>query len=170
MKHRVRDPKLNRNFHQRRALFKNLLRSLIIHQHLSTTLPKAKAVQGRFDRLMTHAKKGSLASRRRIDSVLNSRDLTHRLVDDLAPHTQRTSGFTRIIREKHSLGDHAVWVRLELVDPIPVAEPKTVPIKVKKAAKPAKVPAKTTAAPVPSVNPAAPKTAVFSPERIRKTP
>lgn len=117
MKHKVKGKKLNRDSQSRRALFKNLFRSLIEHQSIKTDLAKAKAIQAQFDTLINRAKKGTLHDRRQIDKVINNRSLVNQLVDVIAPATKnRLSGFTRIVRINKSLGDNAVKVRLELVD------------------------------------------------------
>ncbi|OGV95992.1 50S ribosomal protein L17 [Microgenomates group bacterium RBG_16_45_19] len=171
MRHRLQGHKLNRNSAQRRALFKNLARSLIEHQRLTTTLAKAKAVQGKFDRLMVQAKSGTLKDRRLIEAVINDRRLVNRLVMDLAPLSrQRASGFTRIIRLNRNRGDAALKVRWELVD-LPQAEPE--PTKAK-----AKTRSKLKIKPMPppttkeSLKPKAPSPVPTSagPVTLRKTP
>ena len=118
MRHRVSGKKLNRDIKHRRALFKNLITSLIVHGQITTTETKAKVVQGKVDKLFTKAKKGNLHSRRQIDSVLNNTKLTNKLVDELAPKTKRVSGYTRITRLGRRSGDNAMLTRLEFVDSI----------------------------------------------------
>lgn len=175
MKHRVQGKKLNRDSQSRRALFKNLLRSLIEYHHLTTTLPKAKAIQGQFDSLVVKAKKNTIASIREIDKIINDRHLVNLLVKEIAPAVgSRQSGFTRIIRLKKNQGDNATLVRLELVD---LPQVKTPEVKAKKASK-TKAPTKKPAVKVkePQIEPQeslkikAPTTVAAAPETMRKTP
>lgn len=149
MKHQIAGFKLNRSSSHRQALYKNLLTALITHGAITTTLTKAKAIQGQADSLISTAKKGQLSHRRQLDRVLNQRFLVNRLVDEIAPHTgTRNSGFTRIVKLQNRRGDAALMARLELVDKIPVKEAvvapptkKTTPSKTVKPAKAAKKPA-----------------------------
>lgn len=172
MRHRVSGRKLNRTSQQRRALFKNLMRSLILHSSIQTTLPKAKAIQGQFDTLVSKAKSGTTADLRQIDKVINSRSLTDTLLKVIVPAAgNRTSGFTRIVRLKENMGDNATLVRLSLTD-MPAVSVKPVskgkvsaPVKTKSAK-----PAKTS---VPTVAPAAVKpikSQAATPITQRKTP
>lgn len=173
MKHRVQGKKLNRDSQSRRALFKNLLRSLIEHHHLTTTLPKAKAIQGQFDSLVVKAKKATLASIREIDKIINDRHLVNLLVKEIAPAVgERQSGFTRIIRLKNNQGDNATLVRLELVDLSQVKKPevkaKTQPKKPKP--KPKAKAKEPKIEPQESLKIKAPPTVAAAPETMRKTP
>lgn len=128
MRHRVAGKKLKRDHQHRQALFTNLVSGLIEHGSVETTLPKAKAVKGLVDKLMTKAKKGDMVSRRLIAKSLKKRALVNRLVDELAPKTgKRTSGFTRIIRLGARRGDAAMTARISFVDQ--VIAPKAAPAK-----------------------------------------
>jgi len=118
MRHQVKGRKLNRDAQHRKALFKNLITALILNGQIKTTEAKAKTVKGLFDKLMTHAKKATLNQRRLIDQALNKREIVNKLVDEIAPVSKRTSGYTRIVRIGRRLGDDAMMVRLELVDQV----------------------------------------------------
>ena len=117
MRHGVSGRKLNRDHNHRRALFKNLVSSLIQHGSITTTEAKAKSVTAMVDKLVTKAKDGSVHKQRQIDKVLNQRSLTHKLVHEIAPMTgKRVSGFTRIIKLGQRRGDNTMMVRFEWVD------------------------------------------------------
>jgi large subunit ribosomal protein L17 len=116
MRHHIVGYQLNRDSSHRRALYKNLMSALIEHHQIKTTLPKAKAIQGQFEKLITQAKDGSLHNQRLIDQVLNRRELVKQLVDEIAPLVKnRPGGYTRIVKLGQRLGDAALMVRLELV-------------------------------------------------------
>lgn len=120
-RHRVSGNKLNRNVKQRKALFKSLLNSLIIREKIETTAPKAKAIQGMFDKLVTKGKPQTLHIRRLLHAFLGDIKAVNKLVDELVPRMrERTSGFTRIIKLGRRRGDDAQVVSMELVDEKPV--------------------------------------------------
>ncbi len=115
--HQIRGRKLNRNTNQRKALFKSLLNSLILKEEIKTTAPKAKAIQGVFDRLISRGKLGTLHVRRLLHAFLGDIKSVNKLVDELAPRTgQRNSGFTRVTKLGLRKGDNAPLVKLEIVD------------------------------------------------------
>jgi len=117
MKHRVKGKKLNRSVKHRKALFKNLVTTLIEKGEVRTTEAKAKAIKGLFDKLMTKARLGTVHARRVIGGFLQRRSVANRLVDSIAPKVgKRTSGFTRIVRLGRRRGDDAMMVKMELVD------------------------------------------------------
>lgn len=116
MKHAVKGKQLNRNIHTRRALFKNLMLSLIQYGQIKTTLAKAKAIQGAFEKMLTKAKKGTIQNRRLIDETLNQHYAVNRLVDIIAPASKRAGGDTRIVKLGNRRGDDATMVRLEIID------------------------------------------------------
>ncbi|MFC1627111.1 50S ribosomal protein L17 [Patescibacteria group bacterium] len=117
MKHRKKGKKLGRDIKQRKALFKNLIRSLINQEEIKTTQAKAKAIKRLMDKLMTKAKKGSLSARRQVLSFLPDQKAVHKLFDVLAPRTKtRTSGFTRVIRLGQRKGDNTMMAKIEFVD------------------------------------------------------
>jgi large subunit ribosomal protein L17 len=117
MRHQKKGKSLNRNTHQRKALFRSLIQSLIIHEEIQTTESKAKAIRGLVERLITKAKVGSLNIRRQIQAFLPSKKVTNKLVDEIAPRfKQKSSGFTRLIKLGQRRGDNAPIVKMELVE------------------------------------------------------
>ncbi len=148
-RHGYKGTKFHRERDQREALIKGLAESLIIHESIETTLPKAKAVVPYVEKLITKAKKGDLHNRRQVISALDTVSTAHKLVDELAPKLGgRVSGYFRIKRTTFRRGDHAELARVSFVDDLkeaPVAKSATTATttKPKVAAKPA---AKATAA------------------------
>lgn len=128
MRHRHQLTKLGRNTNQRQALFKQLAGSLIAHEKIQTTITKAKVLAAIMDKLITKAKKGTLAARRDLLAFFPQKHLAHKLFDVIAPRTkQRTSGFTRIIRVGSRRGDKAMIAQIELID-----KPEVKKVEVKK--------------------------------------
>ena len=127
MRHRKKGKKLNRNIKQRQALFKGLIKSLILNQELKTTQAKARAIKPIVDKLITKAKIGSLANRRQVLAFLSDKKAVNHLFDVIAPQVKkRTSGFTRFIRLGNRRGDNTMMVKMELVDkPAEKPTPKT---------------------------------------------
>lgn len=144
-RHGYKGRKFGRERDQRRALIKGLATSLVEHGKIETTLPKAKELVRYIEKLVTKAKKGDLANRRRVIAGLSTQAAANRLVDVIAPQlTNRTSGHVRVERTRLRVGDGAQMATIAFVDEIsdkPVA--KAAPAKVEKpAAKPvAKKPA-----------------------------
>lgn len=147
-RHGYQGRKFHRERDQRRALIKGLSESLIIHQSIETTLPKAKAVVPYVEKLITKAKKGDLANRRRIISSLQTVSSAHKLVDEIAPKlSARASGHLRITKTDLRRGDNAQLAKISFVDDLnqaPVAKPADVaklaatkPTSAKSAVKPA---------------------------------
>ena len=117
MRHRIKGKKFSRNSSQRKALFKGLINSLVIHGEIKTTESKAKVVRRLFDKLVSKGKKGTLHSRRLIAAFLQNKVAVNRLVDELGPiFAKRKGGFSRIVRLKVRRGDNAPIVKLELVE------------------------------------------------------
>jgi len=117
MRHNKKGKQLNRNIHQRKALFKSLIQSLILNEEIKTTISKAKAIKGLMDKLITKAKKGSLHVRRQILAFIPNKKIANKLVDEIAPRFQkRTSGFTKITHLGKRLGDKAMMVKMELIE------------------------------------------------------
>jgi large subunit ribosomal protein L17 len=125
MRHNVFGRKLNRDHNHRKALFRNLIASLVEYGSITTTMAKAKSVQAMADKLMTKAKVGDVHNQRMIGRFLTKRALVGKMVNELAPLTKtRTSGFTRIIKADFRRGDQAEMVQLEWVDKVVVAQPE----------------------------------------------
>ncbi len=124
-RHGYQGRKFGRERDQRAALIKSLADSLILHESIETTLPKAKEVVPYVERLITKAKKGDLHNRRLIISDLMTLEAAHKLVDDIAPKLKaRTSGHLRIKRTVARRGDNAQLARVSFVDDLK-AEVKT---------------------------------------------
>lgn len=117
MRHRLFGKRLGRDRDHRKALFKNLVTSLILHEQIKTTEAKAKAIKGLVDKVITKGKTGSLHARRSLAGVLNNRQAVEKVIKVLVPRfQQRTSGFSRIICLGRRKGDDTSLVRMELVD------------------------------------------------------
>ncbi len=131
MRHRVAGRRLSRTSEHRLAMRRNLVASLFEHETISTTIEKAKEVRGFAEKLVTLAKKGTLASRRRAISLLGNREIYKdqdgemvksgtviaRLFSEIGPrYLDRPGGYTRIIRlSNRRLGDNGRLVLLQLV-------------------------------------------------------
>jgi len=117
MRHGDRVKKLGRTKEHRRALLKNLCRSLFIFEKIKTTLPKAKAARQMAERLIEHAKRNDLAARRRIYRYIPDHKLVKIVCDEIGPKfADRAGGYTRIYRLGPRLGDGAEMAILELVE------------------------------------------------------
>jgi large subunit ribosomal protein L17 len=117
MRHRVSGFKLKRDVGARKALLRNLVTSVITEERIVTTVPKAKAAKPLVEKMITLAKKDTLASRRQAAAFLLTKDSVKKLFDKLgARFGQRTGGYTRIVRVGFRKGDGAEQVVLQLVD------------------------------------------------------
>jgi len=123
MRHAVAGRKLGRSKDHRKALFRNLIKALFLHERIRTTEAKAKAVRGQAEKLITLAKRGlanedyTLHARRQAIAYLNSPEIVRKLFDELAPrYEDRDGGYTRIIKLGPRKGDNAPMVILELVE------------------------------------------------------
>jgi large subunit ribosomal protein L17 len=142
-RHGYKGRKFGRERDQREALIKGLADSLILHESIETTLPKAKEVMGYTEKLITKAKKGGLHNRRQIISSLSTLEASHKLVDDIAPKLSgRTSGHLRVKRTIERRGDGVQLARVSFVDDL---SKKAKPVVVKEAKTPVKAAAKPTA-------------------------
>ena len=143
-RHGYKGTKFHREHDQREALVKGLAESLIIHESIETTLPKAKTVVPYTERLITKAKKGDLHNRRQVIASLQQVSTAHKLVDEIAPKLGgRNSGYFRIVRTTNRRGDNAEMARVSFVDDLketPVAK-SAAAAKPKAEAKEAKKPA-----------------------------
>jgi large subunit ribosomal protein L17 len=107
--------KIGRNREQRKALLRSLANDLIIRGSITTTEAKAKALQPFVERMVTHSKKGSIASRRYVLRFL-TKGATHKLFEDIAPtYTDRVGGYTRIIKAPIRVSDVSKMAVIELV-------------------------------------------------------
>jgi large subunit ribosomal protein L17 len=116
MRHRVSFRKLSRTHEHRRALLRNLVTSLFLHERIETTVAKAKEARRVAERMITFAKRGDLSARRHVDSYLFDEDATKKLFDTIAPwYKERAGGYTRILRKGRRLGDAGEIAIFELV-------------------------------------------------------
>ena len=117
-RHGYRGRKFGRERDQRRALMRGLMISLVEHGAITTTLPKAKELRPQAEKMITVARQGSLAGRRRLIAKLNV-DTANRLVDVVAPSLKRDSGYLRVTRlDQRRVGDNAELATIEFVDEI----------------------------------------------------
>lgn len=139
-RHGYQGRKFGRERDQRRALMKGLATSLVEHGKIETTLPKAKELVRYIEKIITKAKKGDLANRRRVIAALSTQEAAHRLVDVIAPQLAgRTSGHVRVQRTRLRVGDGAQMATIEFVDEIKeTAAPAEAPKEAPKAEKEAK--------------------------------
>jgi large subunit ribosomal protein L17 len=123
MRHAHGHRKLNRTAEHRKAMFQNMASSLIRHEQITTTLPKAKELAPIVDKLVTLAKKGDLAARRLAAARLRDEDMVKKLFDTLGPrYAQRNGGYTRVLKAGFRYGDNAPVAVIELVDRDPGAK------------------------------------------------
>ncbi len=116
MRHNVSGYKLKRNVAARRALFKGLVTSIIEHERIVTTVPKAKAVKPLVDKMITLAKRDTLHARRQAAAFLETPDAVKKLFDKLGTRFgQRNGGYTRVVRLGWRKGDGAEQAMVELV-------------------------------------------------------
>ena len=117
MRHGLAHRKLNRTASHRKAMFANMAASLITHEQIVTTLPKAKELKPIMDKLVTLAKKGDLAARRRAISKIRDKDAVRKLFDVMGErYAERNGGYTRVLKAGFRHGDNAPMAVIELVD------------------------------------------------------
>jgi len=109
--------KLNRTHEHRKAMFANMVCSLVEHEQIKTTLPKAKELKRIIDKMITLGKKGDLHSRRIAQSRMRQEDAVKKLFDVLGPRYQeRSGGYARVLKAGFRYGDMAPMAIIELVD------------------------------------------------------
>ncbi len=117
MRHGKGYRKLNRTHEHRKAMFANMACSLVEHEQIKTTLPKAKEMKRIIDKLITLAKKGDLHSRRNAQSKMRQEAAVKKLFDILGPrYKDRTGGYCRVLKAGFRYGDMAPMAIIELVD------------------------------------------------------
>jgi len=117
MRHGKTGRKLNRTASHRKALFANMAASLIRHEQIVTTLPKAKELKPIVDKLVTLGKRGDLHARRQAISQIRDKDAVAKLFDILAErYKDRPGGYTRVLKAGFRHGDAAPVAVIELVD------------------------------------------------------
>jgi large subunit ribosomal protein L17 len=125
MRHRLSGRQLNRNSSHRKAMFRNMAASLLDHELIKTTLPKAKELRRVAEPLITLAKNDSVANRRLAFDRLRDREVVSKLFNELGPRYQsRPGGYLRILKCGFRTGDNAPMAIVELVDR-PVEEATT---------------------------------------------
>ena len=117
MRHRKSGRQLNRNSSHRKAMLRNLAASILRHETVKTTLPKAKEIRGVVEPLITLAKEDSVAKRRQAFDRLRDREVVTKLFNDLGPHyKERAGGYLRIMKCGFRTGDNAPMAYIQLVD------------------------------------------------------
>ncbi|MGH7037017.1 MAG: 50S ribosomal protein L17 [Stellaceae bacterium] len=123
MRHRVSHRRFNRTSEHRQAMFENMAASLLKHEQITTTLPKAKDLRPIVERLITLGKHGGLANRRRAIARLQDKKIADKLMTVLAQrYANRPGGYTRIIKAGFRYGDDAPMAVIELIDRDPAAK------------------------------------------------
>jgi len=116
MRHKIVGRKLGRNASHRKAMFRNMVTSLLEHERIVTTVPKAKEVRRVAEKMITLGKRGDLHARRRAMTYIRSKAVVAKLFDDLSEqYADRQGGYTRIIRTGTRSGDAAPMAIIELV-------------------------------------------------------
>jgi len=132
MKHQVKTKKLSRTKPHREAMLSNMAVSLFTHRTIRTTESKAKELRRYTDRLIATAKNDTVAARRNVFAELRNETVVKKLFTEIAPHfAERQSGFTRVVKVGHRVGDGAPVSLVELLTP----KPKVTTDKDKKKAK-----------------------------------
>ncbi len=117
MRHRQSGRKLNRNSSHRKAMFSNMAASLLNHEVIKTTLPKARELRRVAEPLITMAKTDSVHKRRLAFARLRDRDVVTKLFNELGPrYKDRPGGYLRILKMGYRTGDKAPMALVELVD------------------------------------------------------
>jgi len=164
MRHKLSGRQLSRNSPHRHALMRNMAGSLLRHETIHTTLPKAKELRRVVEPLITLGKRDSVANRRLAFARLRDGEMVTKLFADLGPRFRtRPGGYTRILRMVPRAGDNASMALMQLVDrPAPVAVPA-----VEAAPAAAKRAARTAAAAAKAAAPKAAKAAKAKPARSK---
>jgi large subunit ribosomal protein L17 len=109
--------KLNRTHEHRKAMFANMVCSIIEHEQIKTTVPKAKELKRIIDKIITLSKKGDLHARRIVGSRIRQGYAVKKLFDVLGPRYQdRSGGYSRVLKAGYRYGDMAPMAIIELVD------------------------------------------------------
>ena len=117
MRHKFAHRKLNRTSEHRKALFKNMLNSLIKYEQITTTLPKAKELKPKIDKVITLGKKNNLQSKKNLFTKLQDKSSVDKIVKTLSQrYGKRNGGYSRVIRAGYRYGDDAPMAIIELVD------------------------------------------------------
>ena len=116
MRHKIAGRKLGRNPSHRRAMLRNLVTSLLRHERLVTTLPKAKEVRPLVEKMITLGKRDTLHARRQVKAYLLNDDVARKVFSTIAPRfSDRPGGYSRIVRYRNRVGDGAEEAIIELI-------------------------------------------------------
>ena len=117
MRHRQSGRKLNRTSAHRKALFMNMSLSLLKHEQIITTLPKARELKSSVEKLITLGKRGDLHSRKQAYAKLKDKEIVNKLFDTISKrYSERKGGYTRVLKAGFRYGDSAPMAVIELVD------------------------------------------------------
>ncbi|MBT3915789.1 MAG: 50S ribosomal protein L17 [Rhodospirillaceae bacterium] len=117
MRHRMSGRKLNRTSAHRKSMFANMTASLLLHEQIKTTKPKAKDLRTFVDKMITLGKRGDLHARRQAMSFLRDKEVVSKLFDALADrYKDRQGGYSRVLAAGYRYGDSAPMAIIELVD------------------------------------------------------
>ncbi|MFZ5468065.1 MAG: 50S ribosomal protein L17 [Myxococcota bacterium] len=134
MRHHVGQKKLQRSTSHRLAMLRNMVTSLLEHERVKTTVPKAKAARPVAERIITLGKRGGLANQRLAERTVKNKDVLTKVFSELKDrYANRSGGYTRIVRLGFRPGDAAEMALLELVDRPEVSEPEEKAAKAKRA-------------------------------------
>ncbi len=123
MRHHSGHRKLNRTSSHRKAMFANMAASLIVHEQIKTTLPKAKELRRYTDKMVSLGKRGTLHARRQAFAFLRDEDVVSKLFAALSDrYKERSGGYTRVLKAGFRYGDNAPMAIVELVDRDPDAK------------------------------------------------
>lgn len=116
-RHKVKGRKLSREKGHRELMLRNMATSVILHEKIKTTLPKAKEIRPIVERLITTAKKGDLNAIRKLNAYLLDKNATQKMITEIAPlYEKRHGGYTRITKIGLRAGDAAEMAYIELLD------------------------------------------------------
>ena len=136
MRHKLGYRKLNKNSEHRKALFKNMLNSLIKYEQIITTLPKAKELKPKIDKVITIGKDAKLSKKKDLFSKLQDQKSVRKVFDILSKrYANRKGGYSRVLKAGFRTGDDAPMAVIELVDRDVNAKKVDKPKKVEKTTK-----------------------------------
>jgi large subunit ribosomal protein L17 len=116
MRHGVVSQRFDRPIGYRQMMFRNLVTEILDHEKITTTEPKAKAIRGMAEKMISLGKAGDLHARRQAMSFITDKRVTEKLFKELGPrYAERHGGYTRIVKIGNRMGDGASMVQIELV-------------------------------------------------------
>ncbi|UMB68596.1 50S ribosomal protein L17 [Mycobacterium paraterrae] len=152
----TKGPRLGGSSAHQKAILANLATALFEHGRIKTTEPKARALRPYAEKLITHAKKGTLHNRREVLKKIRDKDVVHALFAEIGPHfADRNGGYTRIIKVENRKGDNAPMAVIELVQEKTVTSEADRARRVGASKAAAKAPVAAAAAPQAAVEPEA---------------